>query len=374
MSNLLFYGTTDYGEHLSNSDISKFKELSNHFTTFVMTFGNKNQTLNHNYVTIHYIKKPSLLISKYCKFYFFNYYKLKLFCEQNKINIISAKDPIAAFLPIMIKKISNKKIKVIIEHHGDFIDLFLNQRSMRLNWLISKFLKLISIYTYKNCNLIRGVEEKYTKTLGNRYKKKNITFPAWVDHTIYKNNHLKRENIIFVGNIIPRKGVLFLIRNFYKYSTEFSSRETLLIIGKEENSQYVAECKKFIYENNIQNISFLGAKSHEELSNLYASSKLLIMGSNYEGLPRVLIESGLCGTPSLASNIQGIKDPFGTLGGTVTYKLDDDNEFIVKLNEILSSEDLQIELSKKAQLLSEKLSGKNSFLNNWIEIENKLNE
>ena len=97
MSNLLFYGTTDYGEHLSNSDISKFKELSNHFSIFVMTFGNKNQTLNHNYVTIHYIKKPSLLISKYLKFYFFNYYKLKLFCEQNEINIISAKDPIAAF-------------------------------------------------------------------------------------------------------------------------------------------------------------------------------------------------------------------------------------------------------------------------------------
>ena len=81
---------------------------------------------------------------------------------------------------------------------------------MRFNWLISKSLKLISIYTYKNCNLIRGVEEQYTKTLGNRYKKKYSTFPAWVDHTIYKNNHSKRENIIFVGNIIPRKGVLFL--------------------------------------------------------------------------------------------------------------------------------------------------------------------
>ena len=82
--------------------------------------------------------------------------------------------------------------------------------------------------------MIRGVEEQYTKTLGNRYKKKYSTFPAWVDHTIYKNNHSKRENIIFVGNIIPRKGVLFLIKNFYKYSTEFSSKETLLIIGKEE--------------------------------------------------------------------------------------------------------------------------------------------
>ena len=113
--------------------------------------------------------------------------------------------------------------------------------------------------------------------------------------------------------------------------------------------------QKFLYENNIQNISFLGAKSHEELSSLYASSKLLIMGSNYEGLPRVLIESGLCGTPSLASNIQGIKDPFGTLGGTVTYKLDDDNEFIVKLNEILSSENLTNRTFQKSSIIIRKI-------------------
>ena len=38
MSNLLFYGTTDYGEHLSNSDISKFKNFKSLYD-FVMTFG-----------------------------------------------------------------------------------------------------------------------------------------------------------------------------------------------------------------------------------------------------------------------------------------------------------------------------------------------
>ena len=55
-----------------------FKSLA----IFVMTFGNKNQTLNHNYVTIHYIKKPSLLISKYLKFYFL--LQMKLFVNKMK--------------------------------------------------------------------------------------------------------------------------------------------------------------------------------------------------------------------------------------------------------------------------------------------------
>ena len=33
------------------------------------------------------------------------------------------------------------------------------------------------------------------------------------------------------------------------------------------------------------------------------------MASSFEGLPRVLIESGLCGLPSLAADIQGISTP-----------------------------------------------------------------
>ena len=40
------------------------------------------------------------------------------------------------------------------------------------------------------------------------------------------------------------------------------------------------------------------------------------MASNFEGLPRVLIESGLCGTPSLATIFKELMIPFGKYGGT----------------------------------------------------------
>ena len=38
MKNLLFYGSTNYGKKLSNSDNLKFIELDKHFNTHVMTF------------------------------------------------------------------------------------------------------------------------------------------------------------------------------------------------------------------------------------------------------------------------------------------------------------------------------------------------
>ena len=42
MKNLLFYGTTDYGPILNSSDNLKFKELSNNFKTYVITYGKKS--------------------------------------------------------------------------------------------------------------------------------------------------------------------------------------------------------------------------------------------------------------------------------------------------------------------------------------------
>ena len=98
------------------------------------------------------------------------------------------------------------------------------------------------------------------------------------------------------------------------------------------------------------------------------------MASNFEGLPRVLIESGLCATPSLATNIQGINDPFGKYGGTILYELNNQRDFQQKLKKFIENEGLQIDLQEKSYKLSKNLSGEGSFLNNWVKIEKKIYE
>ena len=49
MRNLLLYGTTDYGPNLNSSDNLKFNELSKNFKTYVITFGQENNYINHDY-------------------------------------------------------------------------------------------------------------------------------------------------------------------------------------------------------------------------------------------------------------------------------------------------------------------------------------
>lgn len=374
MKNLLFYGTTDYGLNLNNSDELKFKELSKNFNAFVITYGNTNVEKKHKDVLIKYLKKPKNLLFQYLKFYFLNYKILSKFIKDKNIDIVSAKDPISALLPILIKKLSNKEIKIVIEHHGDFLNLLLNQRRFYFKNIIKLSTKLISNFTYRNCDIIRGVEIEYTSSLSNKYNKKFICFPAWVDYSIYKDLNIQRKNFLYVGNIIPRKGVMFLIENYGTFSKKYDINEDLIIAGSYPNQEYYDKCKDFIAKNKIENIKFIGEKNPNEISNLMNSSKLLLMASSYEGLPRVLIESGLCGLPSIATNIQGIRKPFGEDGGTLLYELNNSDEFINNIKNFVNNKKLQKTMSLKSFELSKQLAGEGKFLSNWNELEKMIYE
>ena len=151
MKNLLLFGTTNYGPTLNSSDKLKFQELSKNFKTYVITFGDENKYIDHNIVGIKYMKKPKILFFQYFKFYFINLIAVKNFCVEKNIDIISSKDPISAFIPTLIKTIFIKDIKIVIEHHGDFLNLLLNQNGTYLFFELYSLLKNLNFYFYRKC-------------------------------------------------------------------------------------------------------------------------------------------------------------------------------------------------------------------------------
>ncbi len=372
--NLLFYGTTDYGEELSNSDRNKFKELSGGFKNiFVLSQGNKNNIINE-FVKIYYLKKTSSQFLNYLNFYFLNFMFFKRFITENHIDIVSAKDPISALIPTVIKKITKSDFKLIIEHHGNFLDLLLTQKRFYFKSFISFFLKLISNFTYKNCDIIRGVHEDKTISIGEKYKKKYIVFPAWVDNKTFVNSNslAERKNIIFVGNVIPRKGVLFLIKAFEQFSKNTSYQDKFLIVGDHPNTNYSNICRNYIENNKINNIEFLMKKSPIEIAELMNNSEVLVMASSFEGLPRVLIESGLCKLPSISSDIDGISTPFGSEGGTMLYEENNIDECVSSLQKFFENNTYKSKITDQSYFLSMQLSGQGRFLKNWKNVESKL--
>ena len=371
-TNLLFLGTTNYGFNLTKSDQNKFKELDTKFNVYVFTLGPYENLIDFEFVKIKYLKKPRFLFMKYLRFYFFSILKLNKFINENKITIVSAKDPISALNPIILKILFRKQIKVIIENHGNFKKQLLEQRD---SFFISNFIFLTEFivkFVFKHIDLLRGVNEQNS----NYFKKYNsnlkiYNFPAWIDSSIFSNeNEEPRKDLLFVGNIIKRKGVYFLIHALSTYLSE-NEHVQLKIIGKKEDQLYYEKIVDFINKNNLQeSIVFLDEITHIEIAKYMNSSKILLMASTSEGLPRVLIEAGFCGLPSIASNIDGIQDPFSLKGGTLIYELNSQNELVKNVESLYNDEDLWKKLSQQSQKLSDSIAGKGSFVKNW---ENLIN-
>ena len=371
-TNLLFLGTTNYGFNLTKSDQNKFKELDTKFNVYVFTLGPYENLIDFEFVKIKYLKKPRFLFMKYLRFYFFSILKLNKFINENKVTIVSAKDPISALNPIILKILFRKQIKVIIENHGNFKKQLLEQRD---SFFISNFIFLTEFivkFVFKHIDLLRGVNEQNS----NYFKKYNsnlkiYNFPAWIDSSIFSiENEEPRKDLLFVGNIIKRKGVYFLVHALSTYLSE-NENVQLKIIGKKEDQLYYEKIVDFINKNNLQeSIVFLDEITHIEIAKYMNSSKILLMASTSEGLPRVLIEAGFCGLPSIASNIDGIQDPFFLKGGTLIYELNSQNELVKNVESLYNDKDLWKKLSQQSQKLSDSIAGKGSFVKNW---ENLIN-
>ena len=376
--NLLFLGTTNYGFELSKSDESKFRELSDKFNVYVFTYGIFGNEIDFKYVKIKYLKKPRSLILGYLKFYFFSIFKLNNFINENNITIVSAKDPISALNPVLLKTLFKKKIKIIIENHGNFKSQLIEQRDKTY---IAKFIFLTEFivkFVFKRVDILRGVNEQNS----NYFKKYNsnlkiYNFPAWIDSSIFSSENLeKRKDLLFVGNVIKRKGVYFLIDSLSTFLLENQNIQ-LRIIGKKEDLKYYSKINEIVNKRNLQkSVIFLDELGQKEIAKYMNSSKILLMASSSEGLPRVLIEAGFCGLPSIASNIDGINDPFSLKGGTLVYELNSQKELIENVNSLYNNEVLWTELSQQSLKLSEEIAGKGSFAKNWENLINmmELNE
>lgn len=369
-TNILFFGTTDYGFELSKSDENKFKELNTKLNIFVFTYGIENKEIDFGVVKIKYLKKPKSLIFKYIKFYFLSIFQLNKFISENNISVVSSKEPISALSPVLIKLFLNKNIKIIIENHGDFREQLLQQRD---SFFISKSLFLTEFiikFVFKHLDMLRGVNKQNSEYFKKYNKYISIyNFPAWIDSSIFTyTENGKRNDILFVGNIIRRKGIHFLIESispFLKKNTNISFR----IVGNKEDKKYFLELKDLIKNHNLNDrIIFLEAATQIEIAKLMNNSKVLVMGSTSEGLPRVLIEAGFCGLPAVATKIDGIYDPFSTIGGTLVFDLNEKDEFIEHLEKVYFNKNIWNDKSKLSFNLSNSISGNGKFVNNWVKM------
>lgn len=185
--------------------------------------------------------------------------------------------------------------------------------------------------------------ENLTQFVSKHFQKEGKTLPNPILIEQNRNSNSEGNYILFVGRLVPEKGVLTLLKVFQNISKSFPN-EQLWIIGKGNQSE---ELQNFAKNNELKNVLFLGNKSRKELQDIYANSKFSVVPSEYlEAYGNVILESLAFGKTVITSDLVGIKNEIEQHNVGLTYSYKNPKELEEKIIELLSNSNLKTELER----------------------------
>ncbi|MCK5322357.1 MAG: glycosyltransferase, partial [Candidatus Aenigmarchaeota archaeon] len=149
------------------------------------------------------------------------------------------------------------------------------------------------------------------------------------------NNEKKEYDVIFVGNLMKRKGVDNLI------SAAGDINGKVMIVG---NGYERERLEKMVYDLDLKGrVVLKGKVDRSEILKEISKAKVLVLPSvSGEGMPNVILEAYSCGVPVVASSIAGIPDI--VVDGKTGYlaKPGDVSELAEKINHLLEDDRYQL--------------------------------
>lgn len=157
--------------------------------------------------------------------------------------------------------------------------------------------------------------------------------------TLY--NIEKKEYILFLGRLVPEKGVRYLIDAFKGVKTD---KKLVIAGGSSDTSEYQRELREAA--DGDERIIFTGFVEGKRLEELYSNAYLYVLPSDLEGMPLSLLEAMSYGNACLTSDIEECASVIGEVG--VTFKKGDVEELGQKIQMLCEDEALVKALQSQA--------------------------
>ncbi len=288
-NHLLVYGSLDTDE----GDMLNFLKLK-----------------NDNYIYLPELQRPIKLIADIKAF--IKIIKIIIKFQPDIIHTHTAKAGLVGrSAAIFARIIINKKYKIIHTYHGHVFSGYFGNVKTKLFIYLEK---LLSLFSHSIITISNQLQSELVHTYKITNKKKCHIIPLGFNLERFLNadkNAIRKEfNIkpstkicINVGRLVPIKNQKFLIEAFAKLLKK-QPDTCLLIVG---DGTLKHQLKQQVNSLNItQKIIFCGWR--QDMPNLYASASLNLLTSINEGTPVAIIEAGATATPSLSTDVGGIKD------------------------------------------------------------------
>ncbi|WP_374442524.1 glycosyltransferase family 4 protein [Epilithonimonas sp.] len=118
--------------------------------------------------------------------------------------------------------------------------------------------------------------------------------------------NIQCDYILFVGNLEPRKNLVFVLKNFTELLEQKKiSNVKLLIVGLKGWNDVEIQT---LIEKCSDSVKTLGYVDELDLPSIYAGAKLFVFPSLYEGFGIPVREALLCGTPVITTDITELRE------------------------------------------------------------------
>ncbi len=151
--------------------------------------------------------------------------------------------------------------------------------------------------------LSEGVQKYFMDTYGRdtRFIPNGVNRPTVRPTNIIKDKYgLEKDSyILFLGRLVPEKGIRYLIEAFRQVQTD---KKLVIAGGSSDTESFANELKELA--KNDERILFTGFVQGEELDELYSNAYIYALPSDLEGMPLSLLEAMSYGNCCLVSDIE----------------------------------------------------------------------
>lgn len=244
----------------------------------------------------------------------------------------------------------------------------------RAKWggFASKYIKFGEKVAAKYADEIIVLSEGVQRYFKNIYGRKTVFIPNGVDRPeirepklIEKKFGLDKDGyILFLGRIVPEKGVTYLIEAFKQVNTD----KRLVIAGGSSDTDAFVQGLKELAQGNDR-IIFTGFVQGELLEELYSNAYVYVLPSDLEGMPLSLLEAmsyrNCCVVSDIAECADVVEDK------AVAFKKSDVTELRKKLKNLCDQPETVKRYKKDAaDFICEKY-GWNDVVDRTIELYQK---
>jgi glycosyltransferase involved in cell wall biosynthesis len=373
-----FVGGARYSQPLDKTSAKKFGTLMSLGELFVIGF---SQDIHPRWFTAHahfyLLPKLPLPILRYIEMFLLGPILTCWLIFHYRVQVLVAQSPYEGFAAALAKKIGSAlghKVALVVENHGDFEESLFLQRHTLFPRLYRFLMRYAARFTFKHADSLRAISNATRHQLGRWVPERAIIqFPTWTDIEVFlqagtKAKDTYMQEVLYVGVLIPRKGIHHLINAFSHIINDFPQVK-LVIVGREENKTYAAELKEQVKRFGLNGcVQFVGEVPQTELAAWMRRAYVFVLPSVSEGLGRVVVEAMATGTPVIGSSVGGIPEMVKDNATGFLVQPGDEAMLAERLRWLLEHPDDKYAMGRRARVFAEQFFSADAYVEGYKQI------